>query len=101
MIWLPLSDDAAKQFDTAAATTWFQAHEGLPYGYHNIIFGWIDTAADNLPQLLPFDFVPILFSMLSHIIGPQIDIMFTQAINKRLNVEGKSIPELAAIAAKQ
>lgn len=68
VIWLPLSEEGAKKFDTAAATTWFNEHEGLPYGYHNILYGWIDTPADNLPPLLPFDFVPILFGMLSHVI---------------------------------
>ena len=33
-----------------AATTWFTNHaEGLPYGFANILTGWIDTAEDNYP----------------------------------------------------
>jgi len=97
--WLPLSEEASKQFDVKGATDWFNAHEGLPYGYHNFLFGWINTPADNWPPLLPFDFVPILFKMVGEVIPTGIDTMFTQAMNKRLNVVGKSIPELAALAA--
>jgi hypothetical protein len=26
--------------------------EGKPYGYHNMIFSWIDTAVDNFPPPL-------------------------------------------------
>ena len=99
--WFPLSDDAAKQFNKADATTWFESHEGLPYGYHNFLFGWVNTPADNWPPLLPLDFPPILFSMLSHVLSGPIDTMFTQAMNKRLDVEGKSIGELAALAAQK
>jgi hypothetical protein len=39
--------------------------------------------------------------MLSHVIPDQIDIMFTQGMNKRLGVVGKSIPELATLAAEK
>ena len=69
--------------------------------FHNFLFGWINTAADNWPPLLPLDFVPILFKMVSDVLPKQINIMFTQAMNKRLNVTDKTIPELAAIAANQ
>ena len=101
VVWLPLSEASQQKFDVQAATDWFNAHEGLPYGYHNFLFGWINTPADNWPPLLPFDFVPILFSMVSKVLPGPIDTMFTQAMNKRLGVEGKTIPELAALAAGQ
>ena len=55
----------------------------------------------NLGPLLPFEFVPILFAMVSKWIPDAIEIFFTQALNKRLEVEGKSIQELSAIAAKR
>ena len=91
--------EASRKFNVGAAQDWFNAHEGLPYGYHNILFGWINTPNDNWPPLLPYDSVPILFSMVSKVLPKGIETMFTQAMNKRLGVEGKSIPELAAIAA--
>jgi hypothetical protein len=37
-------------FNTTAATTWFLEHaEGLPYGFANILTGWIDTNEANYP----------------------------------------------------
>jgi len=42
--------DWSYSFNVTAATTWFTNHaEGLPYGFANILTGWIDTAEDNYP----------------------------------------------------
>ena len=73
----------------------------MPYGFHNFIYGWIDTAEDNWPPLLPKQIVPVGFELYSHINPTEADIMFTQGLNKRLGVEGKSIPEIAALAAEK
>jgi len=50
---MPLSPAAKAKFNEKAAQDFFFATEGLPYGYHNFLFGWIDTVEDNLPPLLP------------------------------------------------
>ena len=39
--------------------------------------------------------------MLEHIDKKQSDLIFTGALNKRLGTEGKTIPEVAMIAAEQ
>ena len=75
--WLPLSEESAKKFDVEAATAWFEAHEGLPYGYHNFLFGWIDTPDSNFPPILPKNFVPILFDILSYVIADTVDMFIT------------------------
>jgi len=83
VVWLPLSEESAEKFNTRAAKNWFSDHEGLPYGYHNFLFGWLDTPENNLPQLVPHQMVPILFSMLEPVIA-EIDVMYTGGINHRL-----------------
>jgi len=73
------------KFNEKAANDWFFQTEGLPYGYHNFLFGWMDTVRDNLPADLPNELAPILFSMLDNIIPGTIYSFFIQAMNKRLN----------------
>jgi hypothetical protein len=73
----------------------------LPYGYHNFLFGWIDTPFDNLPPLLPNELVPIVMSLVSKVIPNEIKILFTDGLNKRLGTNGLSIEEVAALAAKR
>lgn len=99
--WLPLSEQAAQRFDVPAATTWFEAHEGLPYGFHNFLYGWINTPNDNLPPLLAKELVPIVFQLVSKVIPGAVETFFTQALNKRLGATGLDIPGVAAAAAEQ
>jgi hypothetical protein len=40
---LPLSPESRAKFNVTAAVEWFKSVEGMPYGYHNFLFGWIDT----------------------------------------------------------
>lgn len=101
VVWLPLSPESAQKFDVEAATTWFESVEGLPYGFHNFIYGWIDTPTDNWPPLLPKLSVPILFSILHKVIPYQIDTMFTDGLNMRLGTEGLSIEQVAGEAARR
>jgi hypothetical protein len=85
---MPLSPEAKLKFNETAAIEFFWATEGLPYGYHNFLFGWIDTAELNWPPLLPVKFVPIVFSMLEDIIPDVVDVFLGQALNKRLGTHG-------------
>jgi len=49
---IPLSEDSRAKFDNDKAVKFFESVEGLPYGYHNFLYGWIDTAHNNWPPLL-------------------------------------------------
>jgi len=40
---MPLSPAAKAKFNEKAAQDFFFETEGVPYGYHNFLFGWIDT----------------------------------------------------------
>mmetsp|Transcript_28594 Transcript_28594/g.27589 ORF Transcript_28594/g.27589 Transcript_28594/m.27589 type:complete len:156 (-) Transcript_28594:33-500(-) len=97
---LPLKPEMRAKFDEKAAIDFFFQTEGLPYGYHNFLFGWLDTPHDNYPPILPPDLVPIIFSLLEGVIPETIDIFYTQGLNKRLETEGLDVSHVAAEASK-
>lgn len=96
---MPLSNEQRNKFNETAAQEWFYKCEGLPYGYHNFLYGWIDTPTDNWPGMLPNELTPILFSVLENIIPNVVDIFYTQALNKRLGTSGLNVAQIAAAAA--
>lgn len=98
---LPLSPEARAVFNESAAQDFFWKTEGLPYGYHNFLFGWIDTPEDNFPALLASGIVPVVFSVLEHMSPSTVDIFFNQALNHRLNTTGLNIEGIAAEGAKR
>lgn len=83
-----------KKFNETAAIEWFNKVQGLPYGYHNFLYGWIDTPDDNWPLLLPKNLVPIGFSIFERIEKNTSDIFFSQALNIKLGTKGLNISEL-------
>ncbi|RDY12313.1 hypothetical protein CR513_02903 [Mucuna pruriens] len=49
---LPLHPEIRAKFNSTAAWEYTRSMSGKPYGYHNMIFSWIDTVADNYPPPL-------------------------------------------------
>ncbi|CAK9263009.1 unnamed protein product [Sphagnum jensenii] len=43
VVLLPMHHDLRARFNQSAAWEYAQSMNGLPYGYHNMIFSWIDT----------------------------------------------------------
>merc|ERR1711982_232157 len=84
-----------------AVYEWFKTVEGMPYGYHNFLFGWIDTYAKNFPPVLQAELFPIGFRLVEKIIPSAIKTVYTLALNKRLNTTDLEIPEIAAECAKR
>jgi len=76
VLHLPLSDEYRNKFDEKAANKFFFETEGLPYGYHNFLFSWIDTPEMNWPPLVPTHLVPIGFGILEKIDPSTVDIFF-------------------------
>jgi len=85
-MWHPLKPELRTKFDSKKAWDWFGKTQGLPYGYHNFIFGWIDTAEDNWPPLLAREIMPVVGNVMEHVIPKKARILFTEALNKRLGV---------------
>lgn len=85
VVVLPLAPEYRAIFNETAVIEWFKTVEGLPYGYHNFLFGWVDTANKSFPPLLDIELVPVIFSILEKIKPTVVDIFLNQALNKRLN----------------
>jgi len=60
--WLPLKPEIAATYNIQKARDFFYQMEGLPYGYHNFMFGWVDTVRSNLPPLMPDEYIPIVLA---------------------------------------
>lgn len=103
VVWMPLREEIRSNFDSAAAQDFFFQTEGLPYGYHNFLYGWMDTPRDNLPPFLADQFVPVMFSILEGIIPETVYIFFTEALNFHLGTPGQcdTITCIAAEAASR
>lgn len=98
---MPLTAEARAKFNATAAWEFFNSTEGNPYGYHNFLFGWIDTAENNWPPILPSYFVPIAFSVVGKIAPNTIDIFYYQALNIRLGTTGLGMEDIVATAAER
>lgn len=96
-----LSQESRAIFDETKAQDFFFDTVGLPYGYHNFLYGWVDTAEDDWPPLLAREFVPVMFQIVEDVDAKVAYNFFTEALNKRLGVDGKNISEIAEIAAGQ
>ena len=101
VVHLPLTAEARHRFDIPAAKEFYAETEGLPYGFHNFIFSWIDTPKDNLPPLFPDGIVPVVFSIMEKIVPKVIDIFVNQALNKRLDTTGLNLEQVIIEAGKR
>lgn len=112
VVHAPLNAENRAKFNVTAALEFFSTVEGLNYGYHNMLWGWIDTLKDNYPCVPPYpvtedstclqwDLVMTLFSVLNKGIPALGDLLFKQAWNFRLNTTGLEPPQLYQLAASK
>mmetsp|Transcript_3082 Transcript_3082/g.2652 ORF Transcript_3082/g.2652 Transcript_3082/m.2652 type:complete len:130 (+) Transcript_3082:1166-1555(+) len=73
----------------------------MPYGFHNFMFGWIDTEDKSFPPTIDINFVAPLFALVESISPVSAVGVFTEAINKRLNTTNLTVAELGVEAYKQ
>jgi len=96
--WLPLKEEYRERFDAKAAYEWFtNGIEGTPYGYHNFIFGWIDTPYDNLPPVLSADLIAPVIAIMERKNAANGDLVFNAGINMRMGTNNLTVPELAQV----
>ncbi|MFQ6640725.1 hypothetical protein Gotur_015590 [Gossypium turneri] len=84
---LPLHPDIRAKFNSTAAWEYARSMSGKPYGYHNMIFSWIDTVADNYPPPLDAHLVISVMSMWTRVQPAYAANMWNEALNKRLGTE--------------
>ncbi|XP_064941732.1 uncharacterized protein LOC135595139 isoform X3 [Musa acuminata AAA Group] len=84
---LPLHQDLHAIFNETAAWDYARSMSGKPYGYHNMIFSWIDTVAENYPPPLDANLVMSVMSMWTRLQPSYAANMWNEALNKRLGTE--------------
>jgi hypothetical protein len=96
---LPLTDAKREIFNANIdkAIDFFNKHEGLPYGYHNFLFGWLDDVKYNVPAVSTMDYLYVIFCQLDKLIPDAIASFMGEPLNKRLGTEGKNLAEIANI----
>ncbi|KAL0304971.1 UNVERIFIED_CONTAM: hypothetical protein Scaly_3002000 [Sesamum calycinum] len=93
---LPLHPEVRARFNTTAAWEYARQMAGKPYGYHNMIFSWIDTVADNYPPPLDAHLVISVMSMWTRMQPAYAANMWNEALNMRLGTEGLDLHDILA-----
>jgi hypothetical protein len=93
--------DLADKYDEEAVWKWFDSVQGMPYGYRNFLFSWVDTPKDNFPPLLDLDFVFLAFTTIEGINKDIGELMLGEAMNIRLGTKGLDLKSIAVEAGKQ
>lgn len=73
---LQLHPDVRARFNESAAWDFARSMYGKPYGYHNMIFSWIDTMSDNYPPPLDANLVLLYLRYKTHVWVPYFQISF-------------------------
>ncbi|KAF8378338.1 hypothetical protein HHK36_029677 [Tetracentron sinense] len=84
---LPLHPNLRAKFNATAAWSYARSMSGKPYGYHNMIFSWIDTISENYPPPLDAHLVISVMSMWTRLQPAYAANMWNEALNKRLGTE--------------
>jgi hypothetical protein len=84
VIMAPLSPENQAKFDERKAADWFFTVQGCPYGYHNFVYGWIDTVSGNIPPPLSADLLVVALPIADRLLHANISSIFTEGMNKRL-----------------
>jgi hypothetical protein len=71
VVVLPLSEEASNAFSADKFWKWFATVEGLPYGYHVMLYSFLDTyaPAQNLPLPLTDTTIDFFLPYLDRLVG--------------------------------
>ncbi|EGR27832.1 hypothetical protein IMG5_188030 [Ichthyophthirius multifiliis] len=98
---LPLREEIRAKFNNKAASEWFKKVEGLPYGYHNFLFGWIDTEKESLPAILDINFLYSVFSLLEKFLPKLVNTFLGEALNQRLKTKDLNLGEIYTVMSQR
>jgi len=107
-VHVPLSPEMREKYNATSAYEFFKTVQGLPYGYHNFLFGWLDTAYDNFPCMPPAyneclspEAVMIASGIMNQLSPAIAYLMWIQAFNFRLGTQLNSTAEVYQAAAQK
>ncbi|THF96309.1 hypothetical protein TEA_027835 [Camellia sinensis var. sinensis] len=86
---LPLHPDVRAKFNETVAWEYALSMVGKPYGYHNLIFSWIDTIDGNYPPPLDAHVVASVMTVWNNVQPDYAANMWNEALNKRLGTKLK------------
>ena len=98
---LPLKKEYAAKFSEDKAWEWFRQTQGMPYGYRNFLFGWMDTPKDNLPSVLDLNWAYLVFRILEAVDQPATNQLLREALNWRVGTKNLELFEIEEEANKQ
>lgn len=91
---LPLHPDLRAKFNETAALEYAKSMSGLPYGYHNLVFSWIDTIDGNYPPPLDAHVVASVMTIWNQLQPAYAANLWKEALNRRLGTKGLDLPEV-------
>ncbi|XP_009599364.1 uncharacterized protein LOC107796119 [Nicotiana tabacum] len=91
---LPLHPDLRAKFNETAAWEYARSMVGKPYGFHNLIFSWIDTLDGNYPSPLDAHLVASVMTVWNQLQPAYAANMWNEALNKRLGTQGLDLPDI-------
>ncbi|PPD94956.1 hypothetical protein GOBAR_DD08001 [Gossypium barbadense] len=101
---LPLHPDVRAKFNETAAWEYALSMAGKPYGYHNMLFSWIDTIDGNYPSPLDAHLelnvslaiiqVASAMTVWSKMQPEYAANLWNEALNKRLGTKGLDLSDI-------
>ncbi|XP_031104564.1 uncharacterized protein LOC116008718 [Ipomoea triloba] len=91
---LPLRADLRAMFNETAAWEYATSMDGERYGYHNLIFSWIDTIDQNYPKPLDANLIACAMTIWNHVRPAYAANLWNEALNKRLGTKGLDLPKI-------
>lgn len=98
---IPLRKDLADKYDEEKVWEFFKEVQGMPFGFRNMIFSWVDTENENFPDILDLDFLYISLTILEGIDKKLGSLMQGEALNKRLGTTDLDLKSIVVEAHKQ
>lgn len=96
---LSLNERARAKFNVTAAQEFFNRTEGLPYGFHNFLYGWVDS--EVMAPLIPHGGMSYAFTLFEKFMPWVSEIFISQSLNKRMNTRGLGMRDVVVEAAKR
>jgi len=93
----PLSKENRAKFNESQAWQYFYQNQGFDYGFHTMLWGWVDTVSQNYPCVAPdyttcltWEAVEVLFTVIDRLAPSVGDLLFRESLAKRAGASTKA-----------